>query len=125
MKNEILTLTINAEPLKRIISGEKVEEYRSISKHYFQLFCNKRTEGEHKGKFYVSNPPELNDYKKIEKIRLQNGYSLDRPFIIIGIKMIRIEKFVNYIPESMKPGTECFTLYLGNVIEFGNLEKLK
>ncbi len=123
MKEEkILTLTINPGPPKDIINGKKVEEYRAVSLHYFQLFCKKRTEGEFKGKYQVETP---DDYKEINKIKLRNGYSNDRPYIIVEVKMIRIDEFINFIPEGMKKHDIRFTLYLGKILQSGFLEKLK
>lgn len=143
MNEPILTLTILPEYLKKIISGEKKEEYRSLSKHYAQLFCNRRKDGEFKGKFHVANieygltDAEKNavltkkdgfvDYKKIEQIKFRNGYASDRPYAIVKVKAIEINKFINKMPENMNPpkGSECFVIYIDSILETGFIDKLK
>lgn len=143
MNEPILTLTILPEYLKQIISGEKKEEYRSLSKHYAQLFCNRRKDGEFKGKFHVANieygltdeekhfvltkKDGFVDYKKIEQIKFRNGYASDRPYAIVKVKAIEINKFINKMPENMNPpkGSECFVIYIDSILETGFIDKLK
>jgi hypothetical protein len=139
----ILTLTILPEHLKRIISGEKKEEYRSASIHYAQLFGNRRKEGEFKGKFHIASfeygisDEEKRavlikkggqcDYKPIKQILFRAGYSLDKPFAVVNVKSIEINKFINKMPANLNPpkGSECFIIYISSVEETGNLDKLK
>ena len=112
-------LKIERKHLNKIITGEKTEDYRSLSTYHFDKFCKKRTEGEHKGLYFVEGPE---DYKPIRHIKFMAGYSKKSPFCICEIEMIRIDKFVNFIPEGFKKGYECFTIYIKKVVEVGNIE---
>jgi hypothetical protein len=142
-KETILTLTILPEYLKKIISGEKKEEYRSLSKHYVQLFCNRRKDGEFKGKYHVANveyglsdaekkavltkKDGFIDYKNINKIKFRAGYALDMPYVIVNVKSIEINKFINKTPKNFNApkGSECFVIYINSIDETGFLDKLK
>jgi|GEM_PF-1257102 hypothetical protein len=98
-------LIINEENFSDIMSGKKKEEYRSLSEHYFKMFWNKNKQGIYDEK------------KKIDKIILAVGYRKDRKVAVVEVKGIFIDKFLNFIPEGMQKGDECFTIELGEVLE--------
>lgn len=116
--NYDIELKIERKYLDKIVSGEKVEDYRSIKPFYFQKFCVKRTEGEHKGEYFVST---VEDYKPIKIIKFMAGYAKDSAFAIVEIEKIRINTFVNFIPPQFKKGHTCFTIFINKVLETGNL----
>lgn len=93
--NKTLTLQIKREYLDKIISGEKLEEYREIqpgnSKKYIEYFDPEDGEGE--------------DIRPIgyDQIQFFNGYKANRPEVVIEVKKSEIEyivdeegKFVEY-----------------------------
>jgi len=116
--NYDIELKIERKHLDAIISGEKGEDYRSIKPFYFQKFCVKRTEGEHKGKYFIATPE---DYKPIKIIKFMAGYAKESPYAIVMIEKIRINTFVNFIPPQFKKGHTCFTIFIKKVLEIGNL----
>jgi hypothetical protein len=98
---EILRLRIKKENLIKIASGMKVEEYREAVRFYEKIFWDSK-----KKEFYP-----------FKKIHLYLGNVSDGLFCDLEIKMIRLEVFMNDIPEEFKKGDEAFTIYLGKIIE--------
>jgi len=102
MKDQ-LTLTIKLDELKKIVSGEKKEEYRDSKEFYHRIF------------------KELDEnYKVIDApktILLRAGYSLDKPYVIIEVEKIIHEQFLNFIPEDFKKGNLAYTIYINKVLE--------
>ena len=99
-----ITLIITQEFFNQIISGEKKEEYRSLSEYYISRFCN------FKGDEFIG----MKDYKSII---LAVGYSKTRKWAQIEVKGIFIDTFETIIPEGFKKGDECFTIELGRVLK--------
>ncbi|TDS14706.1 ASCH domain-containing protein [Sphingobacterium paludis] len=89
----------------QILSGEKIEEYRSLSDHYFKMFFDKNKDGEYEFR------------KPIDKIILAVGYHKSRKTAVVELKDIYIVEFQNVIPEGFEKGDECFVLELGKVLE--------
>lgn len=98
-------LIIKEVYFNEIIEGKKIEEYRSLSDHYFRMFFEKNSEGEYEFK------------KPIDKIILAVGYSPTRKTAVVELKDIYICEFMNDIPEGFEKGDECFILELGKVLE--------
>lgn len=88
-----------------ILSGNKPEEYRSLSDHYFKMFFDKNKDGEYEFR------------KPIDKIILAVGYHKTRKTALIELKDIYIVEFQHEIPEGFEKGDECFVLELGKVLE--------
>lgn len=104
-QDTIPLLIINKENFDDIIEGRKQEEYRSLSDHYFRMFCTKGKDGVY------------DDMKPIDKIYLAVGYSKDRKKALIEAKDIYVCTFINDIPEGFQKGDECFVIELGKVLE--------
>ncbi|MDV7696282.1 ASCH domain-containing protein [Chryseobacterium soli] len=82
----ILTLQIKKEFLDKILSGEKVEEYREIrpknSTKYIEYFTTKDGEEDVKPRPYKT-------------IQFFNGYKGHRPEVIVKIKAAEIEYIID------------------------------
>ncbi|WP_282638118.1 hypothetical protein [Sphingobacterium thalpophilum] len=98
-------LIIKEVHFNEIMNGRKLEEYRSLSEHYFRMFFDKNKIGEYEFR------------KPISKIMLAVGYSPKRKTAIVELKDIYICQFINEIPEGFQKGDECFVLELGKVLE--------
>ncbi|QQT43380.1 Uncharacterised protein [Sphingobacterium multivorum] len=98
-------LIIKEEYFNEILAGNKKEEYRSLSEHYFKMFSTKNEQGEYA------------HLKDIKEIILAVGYSANRKTMRIQLKDIYIVEFWNDIPEGFQKGDECFVLELGEVLE--------
>lgn len=98
-----ITLIITQEYFDQILSGQKVEEYRSLSEYYISRFC------EFKGEQFTGMKP-------IRSMRFAVGYSKTRKWAEIEVKGIFIDTFVDNIPEGFNNGDECFTIELGKVL---------
>lgn len=96
-------LIIKEEYFNEILSGVKIEEYRSLSDHYFKMFCDKNKEGVY------------DKVKSIKEIVLAVGYRKDRKTAVVEIKDIYICEFQNDIPEGFEKGDECFVIELGKI----------
>jgi hypothetical protein len=105
MKKEI-TLTIHLEELKRIVSGEKKEEYRASKEYYHKMFT-----------------PIDEDYCSIElpeTITLRCANQNINWYAKIKPKKIRHEQFLGItkpIPENFKHGDIAWTIFIEKVIE--------
>ena len=99
-----LTLIIEKKFFDRILSGEKKEEYRSLSDYYINRFCV------FKGEQFV-------DMKPIKTICFAVGYAKDRQTAIVAVNGIFIDTFENLIPAGFKKGDQCFTIELGKVLQ--------
>lgn len=102
-------LIIKDEYFKEILEGKKVEEYRSLSEHYFKMFCEKGKDG-----YYDKMKP-------IKEIILAVGYNKNRKTALVEVKDIYICEFQNEIPEGFEKGDECFVIELGNVKKTDNV----
>lgn len=114
-----VTFQLIGKYLDQIQAGTKVEEYRAISEHNTRLLCDKIDKNElQPGEHYVTHFEEIWRVKKdITHIQFLNGYRPDRKKLLCELKKIEINEFIKYVPEDMRPGTICFTLYLGQIIE--------
>ena len=112
-------LIIKREYLQEILAGTKKEEYRSLSKFNTRLLCDNIDRASLiKGDHYIEHNKEVwRPKKNITHVRFLNGYRKDREYIICELKSINIDKFIKEIPDGMEPGTVCFTLELGQIVE--------
>jgi hypothetical protein len=117
-----VTFQIKGVYIDQIKAGSKVEEYRSISEHNTKLLCDHIDKKElQPGEHYVTHKEEIWRVKKdLTHVRLFNGYRSDRKELIIELKCVEINEFINFLPEGMKPGTICFTLFLGRIVSSKN-----
>jgi hypothetical protein len=99
-----LTLIIEKQFFDQIITGQKLEEYRSLSDYYINRFCV------FKGEQFVAMKP-------IKSICFAVGYAKDRETAIVAVKGIFIDTFENIIPEGFNKGDQCFTIELGKVLK--------
>lgn len=100
--NKQVTLTIKLDNLKKIVSGEKNEEYRAVKQYYIHLFGPANKEG------IVNNCGFI-------KLVCKNK-SVDY-WAIIEVKEIAHEKFVNFIPENFKKNDTAYTIYIKKVVD--------
>lgn len=105
---DVLTLIIDQTNFNEVMSGQKKEEYRSLSEYYINRFCNFHI---------VESKEEFKGIKPIKFIKLAVGYSKARKWAIFEVKGIFIDKFENFIPEGFAKGDECFTIELGKVMK--------
>lgn len=114
MKNT-LHLNLKKQWFEMILSGEKKEEYRDVSKYWVNRICQKYPQSvitggdisdRHKGTQY--------DIKKFDTITFSNGYSKDRPQFEIELKDIRID-FGN-LNWGASRDTKYFVLELGEIL---------
>jgi hypothetical protein len=105
MKNEI-TLTIHLSELRKIVSGEKKEEYRAAKAYYFKLF-----------EAIDDNAVVKNPCKTILFRCANQNINF---FARVSIKEIVYEQFFGEkkpIPENFNLGDIAFTIYIDKVIE--------
>ncbi len=102
---DIPILIINQENFDDIMNGVKKEEYRSLSEHYFRMFCKKGDDGVY------------DEMKPIDKITIAVGYNKSRKTAVIKVKDLYICKFMNEIPEGFEKGDECFVIEIDKVLE--------
>lgn len=98
-------LIVKQEYFDEILTGKKIEEYRSLSEHYFRMFCEKGDDGVYDA------------MKPIDKITMAVGYTKVRNVALIEVKDLYVCKFINEIPEGFKKGDECFVIELGKVLK--------
>lgn len=101
-----LTLTIKLEELKKIVSGQKKEEYRDSKEFYHRIFK------ELDENFYVIDAPDT--------ILLRAGYDLKKPYAIVKVDKIRHEEFLGLtkpIPEDFQKGDLAYVIYISEVLE--------
>jgi len=108
LKGKQIDLQTKKKDLEKIASGEKVEDYRAISRYNIKLLT---TIAEIKGKkaFYDCR-------KDITHVRFVNGRGDKLKFAVCEISGIFTEKFVKFVPEGMKPGTKALTIYIRRVV---------
>lgn len=104
MNKAELTLTIKKKWLQKIVSGEKIEEYRDSKEYYHKIF----KEFDFKT-FHVINPPKT--------IKLFVPYQKHTFYCIIEVEKIVHEKFEIDIPEGLKMNDLVYTIYIKNVLE--------
>lgn len=102
-------LIIKEEYFNEILNGTKIEEYRSLSEHYFKMFCKKGKDG-----YY-------DEIKPIKEITLAVGYRKDRKTAVVEVKDLYICVFEKEIPPGFEKGDECFVIELGKVKKTENV----
>lgn len=121
MKDTVI-LQIEKKYIDQIAAGEKTEDYRTISAFNTKLLCDSITEAELKpGEPYISvNKSIFRPKTNLKKVTFVNGYKTDRKELTAEIKGIYIDKFIDKLPDGMKPGAVKFTLELGKIVELKN-----
>ena len=109
---------IKGKYLDQIKAGTKIIEYRSISEYNGKLLCDHIDKKDlQPGDQYLKHNKEIWRPKKdLTHVQFFNGYRPDRKKLLCELKTIEINRFVNEIPEGMKPGTVCFSLKLGQIV---------
>ncbi len=100
----LVDLIIKKEWFDKILSGEKKEEYRSISEFNVNRLCDKTKEG-------------WSPRTDITHFRFFNGYKKDRPWLIVKSNGVFYDRFENEEKYKVPFGTELFTLELGEICE--------
>jgi hypothetical protein len=101
-----LILKIHLVNLKRIVSGEKRNEYRDNKAYYHKKWRDLDED------FCTINPPKI--------IKLEAGYQKDCKYAIIKVEKIRYEQFFGEtkpIPEDFKYGDIAYNIYISEVLE--------
>ncbi len=123
-----MTKTINfqleGKYIDQIYAKTKTSDYRSISSHNSKKLCEKIDEKDLKdGDYYVTHNKEIWRVRKdVTHVRFFNGYRTDRKELLMELKSIEVNQFVNNIPDGMKPGTICFELILGHIVVSKNFK---
>ena len=117
-----VTFQIKGEYIDQIKAGSKIEEYRNLSEHNTKLLCDKIDKkelqaGDH---YFTQNEKIWRVKKNLTHLKLLNGYRSDRKELLIELKGVEINEFIDFLPEGMKPGTICFTLFLGQIVTSKN-----
>lgn len=109
---------IEGKYIDQIKAGTKVEDYRSISEANVKKLCEKVDKKDIKPEdHFVKHFKETWRTKKdITHVRFFNGYKTDRKELLLELNNIEIVKFIEKIPDGMKPGTICFVLTLGQIV---------
>jgi hypothetical protein len=115
---------IEGRYIDEIYNGKKIEEYRSISEYNTKKLCEKVNKKDIlSSDHYVTHFKESwRTRKDITHVRLFNGYKSERKELLVELKKIEIIKFMNKIPDGMKPGTICFVLTLGQIVVSKNFQ---
>jgi hypothetical protein len=104
--------------IDQIKAGTKIEDYRSISPVNAKKLCqhiDKKDLGPED--HYVTHFKEIWRVRKdITHVRFFNGYKSDRKELLIELKDLQVNTYLKFLPEGMKPGTSCFTLFLGQIV---------
>ncbi len=114
-----VTFQIIGKYLDQIQAGVKVEEYRAISEHNTKLLCELIDKKDlSPDDHYVKHNQQIWRVKKdFTHVQFLNGYRPDRRKLLCELKKVEINEFIKFIPAGMKPGTTCFTLFPGQIIE--------
>lgn len=90
--------------MRKIVSGEKTEEYRDVTPELLSKICNLDSEG------------NATSFKDVNSITLYAGYRKDRRFARVEILSIEVD---NYLDDENNPidGDEYFVFMLGRIIE--------
>lgn len=123
-KNQIIdelktvNFQIEGKYIDQIKAGTKIEDYRSIGPVNAKKLCDhidKKELGPDDN--YVKHFKEIWRVKKdLTHVRFFNGYKSDRKELVVELKDLKVYTYRKIIPEGMKPGTSCFTLFLGQIV---------
>lgn len=91
-----------------IMSGQKKEEYRSVTDYYINRFCTFATK---------NGEEECTGFKPIKFIKFAVGYRKDRKWAIVEVKGLFLDTFEKFLPEGFEKGAEAFTLELGKIVK--------
>ncbi len=107
--NDNLTLIFKKVWFDQILKGTKKEEYRNLSKYYFQRLLSN---------WYENLPPKEYEFRNYKTLTCLNGYRKNRPEFLIEIKAIDIGK--GNPKWTSSPEKEVFRIKLGKVISRKN-----
>lgn len=124
MNTNQLTLTIKRGPLNEIVAETKIEEYRDSKDYYHKIF----KEFDEETSSVLNGPKTIllrNGYLKTKEhiVKEKNGILYEspidqsKPYCIVEVEKIRLEQFINFIPEDFKKGDIAYTIYIKSVIE--------
>lgn len=109
---------IEGKYIDQIKAGTKVEDYRSINPVNAHKLCYRVLPGD-KGApdYYVTHNKEIwRVNRELTHVRFFNGYRPDRKELLCELKDLQVNTYLKDLPEGMKPGTSCFTLFLGQIV---------
>ena len=117
-----VTFQLKGQYIDQIKAGSKIEEYRSTSEYNTKRLCDQIDKKElHPGDHYLEGNKQIWRVKKdLTHVQFFNGYNKNRKEILCELKGLDIIKYTNFLPEGMKPGTICFTLFLGKIVTSKN-----
>jgi hypothetical protein len=98
---KVLHLTLQKKWFDQILDGTKTIEYREYKKYYIDRLLI-----------------EDGSYKQYDVIHFRNGYHSDAPYIVVELKKIKIKR-LSWLSKEKE-----FRLYLGNILETGNLKEI-
>ncbi len=116
-------LQIEGKFIDQIKAGKKTEDYRSISAFNTKLLCDNVKETDLKkdiDQFIQAGKQFYRPKTSFKQVRFLNGYKTDRKELTCELKGIYIDKFLEKIPDGVKPGAVMFTLELGKIVELKN-----
>ena len=102
-------LRIKKNLLEKIVSGEKVEDYRAVSRYNLGLLANFESK--------TGNKVQYMPREDITHIRFVSGYGDNIKFAICEISGIFSVRYVKVIPEGIKPGTIMLTIKIRQVVK--------
>lgn len=105
-RSQRIDLQIERKYFDQILSGEKKKEYRAISDYNIRLLCD----CDIKDNLYYTR-------RDITHVRFVNGYKKDRAVMVVEVKGIFHEEFIDFIPDGMKRGDQALTIELGDIVE--------
>ncbi len=115
---------IEGKYIEQIHAGAKIEDYRAINPVNAKKLCDhidKKDLGP--DDHYVTHNKEIWRVKKdLTHVRFFNGYKTDRKELLCELKDLQLNTYRKFIPEGMKPGTSCFTLFLGQIVVSKNFK---
>lgn len=126
INDELKTVNFQLEGkyIEQIHAGAKIEDYRAINPVNAKKLCDHiKKEELGPDDHYVTHFKEIWRVKTdLTHVRFFNGYKTDRKELLCELKKIEVNTFRKYIPEGMKPGTSCFTLFLGQIVVSKNFK---
>lgn len=99
-----IDLQVTLADLKDIVSGKKVEDYRSMSRYNINILTRSTAEW------------DFEPRTDIKRVRFVSGFK-DVKFAICEINGIFIDEFVEFVPKGMKPGSEALTIEIRRVVK--------
>lgn len=99
------SLRIKQKHLISIVKGEKKEEYRAISSFNIARLCE------------LSKDNTVTGFKDIDAIKFYVGNEQNGLFAVVQVLGIFQDEFETVIDGAPAPGSICFTIELGEILE--------